>query len=276
MLCQHAAPPSRPPADDSQEDIPYCKSKMHVWQTFLSLAHVWQTSVFLKRMPLPGHQRNTVNGRVQIFQPGTRAGIFVSIPRRVFRARRNQVLHARTLHSWPYGSFVCVSPQQHACARSSSCQHPATRVLSPVVRARPHRSASSRTMRTYGLSPKHVSHRIGKSCGRIAVSPTTRARSLIARLRAHARARASARLRARSRTVVSHPCRLMSVFGGILPNQNRTRARALSRADSAHARARKGGESGREGFPIGKKRRRRSGNRAAISRRAGHSRKDLK
>jgi len=41
---------------------------MHVWQTFLSLAHVWQISVFLKRMPLPGHQRKTVNGRVQIYE----------------------------------------------------------------------------------------------------------------------------------------------------------------------------------------------------------------
>ena len=40
---------------------------MHVWQTFFSLAHVWQTSVFLNRIPLPGHHRKTVNGRVQIW-----------------------------------------------------------------------------------------------------------------------------------------------------------------------------------------------------------------
>lgn len=67
---------------------------MHDWQAFLSLAHVVQISVFLNRMPLPGFQRNTVNGRAQIS------------------------------HSWPRCCF---------------------------------------DMRTYGLGPKHDSHRIGVS-----------------------------------------------------------------------------------------------------------------
>lgn len=44
---------------------PNSKSKRQVWQTFLTLEQVWQISVFLKRMPTPGHQRNTVKGRSQ-------------------------------------------------------------------------------------------------------------------------------------------------------------------------------------------------------------------
>ena len=80
---------------ERNEDIPYSRSKIHVWHTFLSFAHVWQTSVFLNLAPLPGHHRNTVNGRVQI------------------------------LHSFPNRSLV---------------------------------------MRTYGLSPRQVWQRIGKSC----------------------------------------------------------------------------------------------------------------
>jgi len=51
---------------------PYSRSRMHVWQTFLTLAHVWHTSVFLKRMRAPGHQRNMVKGlRTNCFASAT-------------------------------------------------------------------------------------------------------------------------------------------------------------------------------------------------------------
>lgn len=46
---------------------PYSRSSRQVWQTFFSLLQVWHTSVFLKRMRTPGHQRNTVNGLAQIW-----------------------------------------------------------------------------------------------------------------------------------------------------------------------------------------------------------------
>lgn len=46
---------------------PYSRSSRQVWQTFFSLLQVWHTSVFLKRIRTPGHQRNTVKGRAQIW-----------------------------------------------------------------------------------------------------------------------------------------------------------------------------------------------------------------
>ena len=38
-----------------------------VWQTFFSWAHDWHTSVLLYLILAPGHQRNTVKGRAQIW-----------------------------------------------------------------------------------------------------------------------------------------------------------------------------------------------------------------
>ena len=46
--------------------VPYCRSRIHVWHTFLTLAHVGQTSVFLYRASEPGRQRKITNGRSQI------------------------------------------------------------------------------------------------------------------------------------------------------------------------------------------------------------------
>jgi hypothetical protein len=46
--------------------VPYCRSRIHVWHTFLTLAQVGQTSVFLYRASEPGRQRKITNGRSQI------------------------------------------------------------------------------------------------------------------------------------------------------------------------------------------------------------------
>ena len=247
---------------------------MHVWQTFLSLAHVWQTSVFLKRMPLPGHQRNTVNGRVQIFQPGTRAGIFVSIPRRVFRARRNQVLHARTLHSWPYGSFVCVSPQQRVRTFKLVSASSHARPL-----ARRSRASSSFRQLTYHAHVRVVAQARLAQDRKVLRSHCRfphHARALVNCPSARARTRESKRAIESAFTYRRLPSLPVDVRLRRHSSKSKTHARARSFTRRQRSRARKGGESGREGFPLGKKRRRRSGNRAAISRRAGHSRKDLK
>src|SRR6266571_1373741 len=44
----------------------YSRSRRHVWHTLRVLAQVWQTTVVLKRMPAPGFQRKTVNGRAHV------------------------------------------------------------------------------------------------------------------------------------------------------------------------------------------------------------------
>lgn len=38
---------------------PYCRSRTHVWQAFLSLAHVWHSWVLLIRPVVPAFQRKT-------------------------------------------------------------------------------------------------------------------------------------------------------------------------------------------------------------------------
>jgi len=50
-----------------QDSKPYSRSRMQVWQTFLSFAHVWHISVFLYRIPAPGCQRKIVNGRLHVY-----------------------------------------------------------------------------------------------------------------------------------------------------------------------------------------------------------------
>jgi hypothetical protein len=49
-------------------DSPYCRSKMHVWQTFLVLAHIWQSTVCFGLAFGPGFHLNTVYGRSHILQ----------------------------------------------------------------------------------------------------------------------------------------------------------------------------------------------------------------
>ena len=118
-------------------NLPYSRSRRHVWQTFLILLHVWHTSVFLNRMRAPGHQRKMVKGRSQI------------------------------LHSLPNFSLVCGKKiKQDISHTSRQVKSKTDFKLNHIIWFYFYCYnwfVSILTMRMYGLSPRHVWQRIGKS-----------------------------------------------------------------------------------------------------------------
>lgn len=115
--------------------LPYCRSNTQVWHTFFNFAHIWQISVFLYRILVPGSQRNTVNGLEQIYE------ILSDTPR------------LYTIVTLP--CILCQTIAWSISKRTTS-QYPDCHLVKAFL-------SSIRTMRTYGLSPRQVSHTIGNS-----------------------------------------------------------------------------------------------------------------